>query len=156
MPEPVQHRTADAGLRNIEYEDFRPELTRNLVVDGYNVCRGAGPVMGRDLQPEELVRELARYRKRYGGRVIVIFDASGSLRGISLRQGGGEVRYSKSLKRSDRADDDIKQLVKTLTGTVIVVTSDGRLRESLRSRGVRSVRSNWFLARHLLPKKGSD
>jgi predicted RNA-binding protein with PIN domain len=112
------------------------------IVDGYNVLfaiahyRGQSVSDAIDEARERLMDRLARYGRRTGEGVTVVFDSRKGRGGAEQQEtpGGVRVLYSHPPRI---ADDDIKRLVEASAsgGQVRVITSDRELAHACRQRG---------------------
>jgi predicted RNA-binding protein with PIN domain len=113
-----------------------------IIVDGYNVLFAIADYGGQSVSKAiddargRLLDQLARYRRRSGEDVTVVFDSRRSKGGAEQRESAGGVRvlYSHPPRI---ADDDIKRLAETTAsgGDVRVITSDRELADACRRRG---------------------
>ncbi|WP_203335386.1 NYN domain-containing protein [Nocardioides limicola] len=94
-----------------------------LVIDGYNVTKGAWPRLPLEKQRTRLVSGLASLVGRTGAEATVVFDAAESTgRGVGVTPRGVRVLFS---PEGVIADDVIRQLVAAEpVGRVIVVITD--------------------------------
>ena len=117
----------------------------SYLVDGNNVMgQRVGWHRDKALARRRLLDELAQFAREAGARVGVVFDGEPEERfpdGATYR--GVEVFYA---ARGSNADERIKEMVDRARErrTLIVVTSDRALADSVRASGARVVRSGEF------------
>jgi hypothetical protein len=113
----------------------------HLVVDGYNVTKGAWPTMPLEAQRGRLVQRLGALAARTGAEVTCVFDGADVSvpPPVTLAQ-GVRVRFS---PYGQSADDLIRRLViaEPVGRAVIVVSSDREVADSARTNGARAVDS---------------
>jgi YacP-like NYN domain len=113
----------------------------HLIVDGYNVTKGAWPSMPLEAQRSRLVQRLGALAARTGGEVTCVFDgADVSVPPPVTPAQGVRVRFS---PYGESADDLIRRLVAAEPPgrAVIVVSSDREVADGVRSKGARPVDS---------------
>ncbi|HEY9379434.1 MAG TPA: NYN domain-containing protein, partial [Jiangellaceae bacterium] len=113
----------------------------HLVVDGYNVTKGAWPSMPLEAQRSRLVQRLSALAARTGAEVTCVFDgADVSVPPPVTPAQGVRVRFS---PYGESADDLIRRLVTAEPSgrVVVVVSSDREVADGVRSRGARAVDS---------------
>jgi predicted RNA-binding protein with PIN domain len=111
-----------------------------LVIDGYNVIGSRGGLYGdAAAKRDAFMAELARYARRKGHAVTVVFD--GFPPGLAGAPGGvsGVMRSSAGLRvvfaEHERADDVIIRLARRLREGGTIVTSDREVRDACRACG---------------------
>jgi hypothetical protein len=113
----------------------------HLVVDGYNVTKGAWPSMPLEAQRSRLVQRLGALAARTGAEVTCVFDgADVSVPPPVTPAQGVRVRFS---PYGESADDLIRRLVAAEPAgrPVVVVSSDREVADGVRSKGARAVDS---------------
>ncbi|MGH8776442.1 MAG: NYN domain-containing protein, partial [Jiangellaceae bacterium] len=113
----------------------------HLIVDGYNVTKGAWPAMPLEAQRTRLVQRLAALAARTGAEVTCVFDgADVSVPPPVIRAQGVRVRFS---PQGQTADELIRRLVAAEPPgrPVAVVSSDREVADGVERRGARSVDS---------------
>ncbi len=113
----------------------------HLIVDGYNVTKGAWPSMPLEAQRSRLVQRLSALAARTGAEVTCVFDgADVSVPPPVTPAQGVRVRFS---PYGESADDLIRRLVAAEPSgrVVVVVSSDREVADGVRSRGARAVDS---------------
>jgi predicted RNA-binding protein with PIN domain len=91
---------------------------------------------------QSFIIELARYRKKKGHQVYVVFDGGPDARPFKEDVHGISVVYS-GFKES--ADDYIKHYISKQPGEVMVVTSDRQLRSWVQQEGKSTISSADFM-----------
>jgi predicted RNA-binding protein with PIN domain/cell division protein FtsB len=118
----------------------------HLVVDGYNVTKGAWATMPLEAQRTRLVQRLAALSARTGAEVTCVFDgADVSVPPSVIPAQGVRVRFS---AHGQTADELIRRLVAAEPPgrPVIVVSSDREVADGVRSSGARAVDSHVLVA----------
>ncbi|MDA8126905.1 MAG: NYN domain-containing protein [Deltaproteobacteria bacterium] len=124
----------------------------HIIVDGYNLIRQSDALRGQERLSLEagrraLVLSLARYRKRKGHRITVVFDGwkGGSPQEERDLAGGVQIIYS---RLGEKADEVIKRLVEAAGGEeTLVVTSDREIAVFADRRGKTAIDSPAFTTR---------
>ncbi len=133
----VQSRPDDSA----SLEDLLVLPRCHLVVDGYNVTKGAWASMPLEAQRTRLVQRLAALSARTGAEVTCVFDgADVSVPPPVTPAQGVRVRFS---RHGQSADELIRRLVAAEPPgrAVIVVSSDREVADGVRSSGARAVDS---------------
>jgi uncharacterized protein len=135
-------------------------MALHLIIDGYNLIRQSdwlGDIDRRNLQRgrEALISALARYKKRRGHRITVVFDGgqAPSFGDRRDRRGGIEIRFS---RQGELADTVIKRMCSRERGRALVVTSDAEIVRYAEARGAATIASPAFedklmMAEHVDP-----
>lgn len=118
----------------------------HLIVDGYNVTKTGYPEQSLAVQRERLSSQLAVLAARTGAEATVVFDGAGVIGVPSASGRGVRVLFS---AEGVSADDVIRALVaaEPQGRTVVVVTSDRAVADSVRVRAAHPVPSAVLLAR---------
>ena len=109
----------------------------HLIVDGYNITKGAWPGLTLQQQRDRLVSGLAGLRARTGAEITVVFDGAGVTGVPPVAAKGVRVRFSEPGEPADK-------VVVRLAGNepagrpVVVVSSDSWLSEGARNTGART------------------
>ena len=114
----------------------------HLVVDGYNVTKGAWASMPLEAQRTRLVQRLAALSARTGAEVTCVFDgADVSVPPPVTPAQGVRVRFS---PHGQSADELIRRLVSAepVGRPLIVVSSDREVADGVRGSGARAVDSD--------------
>ena len=123
----------------------RPETF--VIIDGYNVSMAGWPSSGIALQRESLLRALGALAASAAADIHVVFDGSsdGSRPAVSTPL-PVRVHFTEA---GVEADDRILEFVDDapLDDAIVVVSSDGRVRDGARQRGAVAVSSQTLLAR---------
>lgn len=104
-----------------------------VLVDGYNVAMQAWPGLSKSAQRDSLIHMAADAASRHGTDIHLVFDGAGDgtrpnvTTALPVR-----VHFSDS---DTEADDVIIDMVATITGPVVVVTSDRRIIDAVRQMG---------------------
>jgi predicted RNA-binding protein with PIN domain len=120
-------------------EQFLALPRARLIVDGYNVTKGAWPSLSLEAQRTRLLGLLPGLVARTGAETTVVFDAAGSgVRPVVTSPRGVRVLFSPA---GVIADDVIRELVAAEPAgrVVVVVTEDRALGDDLRGAGARVV-----------------
>jgi predicted RNA-binding protein with PIN domain len=112
----------------------------HIVIDGYNYINRVrrSPVLNSvnlEMLRETLLEKLARYKKRRGGRITVVFDAQEGHSPSRHRENrkGIDVVYSKEL---ETADDVIIGWIRQKRAGVVVVSSDRAIIDEAKRAGI--------------------
>jgi len=114
----------------------------HLVVDGYNVTKGAWASMPLEAQRTRLVQRLAALSARTGAEVTCVFDGADVSVPPSVTPAQGvRVRFS---PHGQSADELIRRLVSAepVGRPLIVVSSDREVADGVRGSGARAVDSD--------------
>jgi predicted RNA-binding protein with PIN domain len=116
------------------------DIMTHIVIDGYNyMMKIISPGVQNGSQGETLRRtvleRLARYKKKKGSRITVVFDAYNSMSPGRQRENylGIDVVYS---KENETADDVIIGWIREGRGNIAVVTSDRAIIDEAKKAGV--------------------
>jgi uncharacterized protein len=116
------------------------DFMTHIVIDGYNyMMRTVSPRVQDDSHMDTLRRtvleKLARYKRKKGSRITVVFDAYNSLSPGRQRENylGIDVVYS---KENETADDVIIGWIRELRGNMVAVTSDRAIIDEAKKAGV--------------------
>jgi hypothetical protein len=123
-------------------------MTIQIIVDGYNLIRQSERLSRLDITDiqlgrDELIRNLAAYKRIKGHRITVVFDGIHAPPDAESRDRvrGIDVRFS---RRGESADLVIKQMTSRFKEEAVVVTSDRDVAEWARSKGSGVVDSRAF------------
>jgi uncharacterized protein len=112
----------------------------HIVVDGYNymmrtVASSALDSSNMDLLRRTVLEKLARYKKRKGAKVTVVFDAYNSCSPTRQRENylGIDVVYS---RENETADDVIIGWIREGRPGMVVVTSDRAIIDEAKRSGI--------------------
>lgn len=126
-------------------------MPTRIIVDGYNLMlagQGLKPTRVPDLERarKRLLLKLGRYRRNSGHRITVAFDGSheGEIYPERTEIAGIEVVFSRA---PHKADDVIKETVRSSGGGLIVVTSDLELAAMAEKGGCTTISSLQFMSR---------
>lgn len=118
-------------------------MSSRLVIDGYNLIGVSSDFHDIEELRDDLISDLAVYRRLRRVKLTVVFDATltGRLTGSRETRDGVEVVFSRG---GERADDIIKDRCRT-GGGLTVVTSDREVATYAASRGAVVIGSGEFL-----------
>ncbi len=105
-----------------------------IVVDGYNVAKGAWPKLELSEQRDRCVTAGENIARRFGCRITVIFDGADVVGAVAVKRRLVRVSYSPG---GVTADDSIRAMIAAIpSGTpIVVVTEDQAILASVRSLG---------------------
>lgn len=131
-------------------------MSERLIVDGMNVlgARPDGWWRDRPAAMERLTRRLAAFAAREGAELTVVWDGREHAR-VAAAGEGIEVRFAPG--GPDAADREIARLIRAdqSPATITAVSSDRRLRNSIKAAGATGVGSGELL-RRLASSEGRD
>ena len=119
-------------------------MANHLVIDGYNLIGLREGLSGDlELKREQLVKDLATYRKVKKHRITVVFDGweTGAFSESKKKLSGINIIFS---RRGEKADQVICRLVSGDGARFIVVSSDREIRDKVTIEGAVSLTSEEF------------
>ena len=126
-------------------------MATHIIIDGYNllgasVRRSLGERKDGELARERLLQDLAKYRRRVGHAVTVVFDAWRKLGSIEHQEHrtGLTVIFT---KQGEQADQVIQRMIRSQGQDCVVVSSDHEIMDTARAHGVMVLRSQEFLGK---------
>ncbi|MFZ1488847.1 MAG: NYN domain-containing protein, partial [Ilumatobacteraceae bacterium] len=116
-----------------------------VVVDGYNVAKLGWPALDLAAQREQCILAGEELARRYGCRVLVVFDGQTVAGAAASGRRLVRIVYSPA---GVIADDVIRDEVAALPSSrpVVVATNDAELAESVRRYGANRITSQQLLA----------
>lgn len=114
-----------------------------VLVDGYNVAMEAWPSLSKTEQRDSLVRMAGALASRWGADIHLVFDGTGD--GSRPNVGAAlpvRVHFSDA---DTEADDVILDMVASIAGPIVVVTSDRRILDGSRRLGANVITSTQII-----------